>query len=101
MSKIKLFLVVIAMTLSFGSFNANAACSDCVPIGVGPADDIIEYGSFSAKVRWVNVQVGPDGRTYTYSYLTLTGTTLAYCQQQVNAVMGNGNVSVVQPCQAD
>ncbi len=101
MSKTKLFLMALAMTFSFGTFTANAACTGCTPIGIGPGDDIIEFGSFSATVRWVNPHEGPDGRYYTYSYLTLTGTTMAYCQQQVNAVMGNGNVSVVSPCQAD
>ncbi|MCX7553637.1 hypothetical protein OS175_07080 [Marinicella sp. S1101] len=103
MSKTKLFLMAFAMTLSFATFTADAACTGCTPIGigVGPDDDIIEFGSFSATVRWVNPHEGPDGRYYTYSYLTLTGTTMAYCQQQVSAVMGNGNVSVVSPCQAD
>lgn len=102
MNKTKVFLAAFTLSLLFGSFTASAACSTCVPVGgLGPDDDIIEFGSFSAKVRWTNPHQGPDGRYYTYSYTTLTGTTMAYCQQQLNAVLANPNVSVVQYCQAD
>ena len=101
MIKTKLFMLAFAMSLVFGSFTASALCTGCTVIGVGPGDDIIEYGSFSARVRWTNPHYGPDGRYYTYSYSTVTGTTMAYCQQQLNAVMANPNVSVVQYCQAD
>lgn len=102
MMKTKLFIVAFAMSLMFGTFSAQALCPGCTGgVVVGPDDDIIEFGSFSVRVKWVDPHYGPDGRYYTYSYLTLTGTTMAYCQQQVNAVMAGGNVTVVQPCQAD
>lgn len=103
MNKAKLFLMAFAMTMVFGSFSANALCTECTGagVGVGPGDDIIVYGSFSATVRSIDPHYGPDGRYLTYSYYTVTGSTMAYCQQQLNAVMANPNVYVVYPCQAD
>jgi len=101
MSKAKLFLVVFTMCLFLGSFNANAMCPGCTSVVEEKGDDIIVYGSFSARVKWIDVHYGPDGRLFTYSYLTLTGTTMAYCQQQLNAVLASPGVSVVQACQAD
>lgn len=102
MMKTKLFIVAFAMSLMFGTFSAQALCPGCTGgVIAEPGDDIIEFGSFSARVKWVDPHYGPDGRYYTYRYLTLNGTTMAYCQQQVNAVMAGGNMTVVQPCQAD
>lgn len=55
-----------------------------------------------ASFNWVGIYKfiqphnGPDGRHYTFTYVTVTGTTQAYCQQQIPT---NGNVIVVQWCQ--
>lgn len=99
MIKAKLFMAAFAMSLLFGSFSANALCTGCTWEPIGDFD--IVYGSFSATVRWVDPHEGPDGRYFTYRYSTLTGNTMASCQQQLSSVLASPGVSVVSGCQAD
>ena len=56
------------------------------------------FGTFNATVRYTDPHRGPDGRYLTFSYLELTATTMEYCQNQLAAVLTNGNVSVVTAC---
>ncbi len=62
-----------------------------VPKDPGPTP----FGNWVGVYKFIQPHTGPDGRYYTYTYVTVTGTTQAYCQQQIPT---SGNVSVVQSC---
>jgi len=84
-----------------GAVSAQAACNGCV--GTGPADlDIDDARSYSAVVKYRTWYINSNGHhTSQVNFLTLTGSTMAYCQQQLNAVTNSPGVTVVQYCQAD
>lgn len=57
-------------------------------------------GPWEARVRWVDVHTDPrSGMTYTFTYMTITGSTQQSCEQQLQAVIASPGVTVVQPCQ--
>lgn len=100
-SKIKTGLFVLSMLL--GAVSAQAACSGC-GIGIGVGDDDLDdpFATYSAVVKqyiWYNNSQGL--RTGYWRYTTLTGSTLAYCQQQLSAVLGSPGTILVQFCQKD
>lgn len=100
----KLSLIKAAVftgSLLLGAVSAQAACTGCV--GTGPVDiDRDDIRSYSAVVKYRIWFYNSSGQyTSQVQYLTLTGTTLAYCQQQLSAVLNSPGVSVVQYCQAD
>ena len=98
-SKFSVLLFVISMIL--GASSAQAACNGCV--FTGPIDiDRDPVYSYSAVVKyriWVTNSAGQQ--TSQLQFLTLTGSTMAYCQQQLAAVTASPGVTVVQYCQAD
>jgi hypothetical protein len=88
-------------SLLLGAVSAQAACNGCV--GTGPVDlDLDDIRSYSAVVKYRVWYTNSNGQhTSRLEFLTLTGSTMAYCQQQLNAVLNSPGVSVVQHCQAD
>lgn len=79
---------------------ASAAAATAFAVDVnGPS---VPKDPAPATFNWVGIYKfiqphnGPDGRHYTFTYVTVTGTTQAYCQQQIP---NNGNVIIVQWCQ--
>lgn len=56
-----------------------------------------DFGYFEGRVKQINPHNGPDGRHFTWSYHTVQGTTMAYCQQQLTTWVQNGGV-VVEDC---
>ncbi len=55
--------------------------------------------TYSATVKYTTWGYNSSGQyTSTVNYLTLTGTTMAYCQQQLNSVTNSPGVTVVQYC---
>ena len=99
-SKFTLALFVISMLL--GGAAAQAACSTCVatgPVDFEPDDPRATYSAVVKYTTWAHNSSGQW--THTVNYLTLTGSTMAYCQQQLSAAMGTPGTSVVQHCQID
>ncbi len=101
MKKSKLSVLLFTLSLLLGAVSAQAACTGCV--ATGPVDiDRDDIRSYSAVVKYRIWVTTPSGtQTSQLQFLTLTGTTMAYCQQQLNAVTNSPNVTVVQFCQAD
>lgn len=68
--------------------------------GVVKSPDPVQpvFGTFKAEVKYVDPHYGPDGRYMTYSYSELTASSMEYCQNQLSAVLANGNVQVVTWC---
>lgn len=62
----------------------------------GPVQPV--FGTFNAEVKYISPHYGPGGRYLTYSHVELTGSTMEYCQNQLSAVLANGNVQVVTWC---
>ncbi len=90
----KLLVLVAFLTCLMGSAMA-------VPFGhVAKIRDPDPVGStYSATVKYTTWGTNGSGQyTSTVNYLTLTGTTMAYCQQQLNSVMASPGVTVVQFC---
>ena len=101
MIKTKLFITAFALSLLFGSFSADARCTGCTTVGV-----VVDFDdprtTYSAIVTYITWYTNAQGQhVHQVNYLTLTGTTMAYCQQQLNAVMASPGTSVVQFCQID
>ena len=93
----KKIILVIALSSVIGSVLA-------VPVGyIGKKIDRDPVGStYSAQVKYTTWGYNSNGQyVSTLNFLTLTGTTMAYCQQQLSAVMASPGVSVVQFCQID
>jgi hypothetical protein len=93
---------VFAGSLLLGAVSAQAACSTCVATGpiIWEPDD--PFATYSAVVKQRLWHQNSSGQWTSYdNYTTLTGDTMAYCQQQLNAVMGCPGVTVVQFCQKD
>ena len=101
MNKSKTSILLFTLSLLLGSLTANAACTGCVY--VGPIDDDIDHlATYSAVVRYTTWHTNEHGQSYSrVNFLTLTGTSMAYCQQQLSAVMNSPGTSVVQFCQKD
>ncbi len=104
MIKSKIKTGLFTMSLLLGAVSAQAACTGCVGIGIGVGDDDFDdpFATYSAVVSyriWYTNSAGQ--RTSRLNFLTLTGTTLAYCQQQLSAVTNSPGVTVVQFCQKD
>ncbi len=98
-SKFSVLLFVTSLLLSASA--AQAACTGCTPIGPVDIDRDPVY-SYSAVVSYRTWYTNASGQhTSQINYLTLTGTTMAYCQQQLAAVTASPGVTVVQFCQAD
>lgn len=101
-SKITWLLFVACLFLGFTS--AQAACTGCTPIGIGVGDDDFDdpTATYSAIVTYITWHTNAQGQRYhRVNYLTLTGSSMTYCQQQLNSVTASPNVSVVQYCQKD
>ncbi|WP_223789439.1 hypothetical protein [Marinicella meishanensis] len=88
-------------SLLLGAVSAQAACNGCV--GTGPVDlDLDDIRSYSAVVKYRVWFYNSNGQyTSQVQFLTLTGSTMAYCQQQLASVTNSPGVTVVQYCQAD
>ena len=95
--------LLFATSLLFGAVSAQAACSGCTAVGISGPDDLDDpFATYSAKVSYITWHTNHLGQTFhRVNFLTLTGSTMAYCQQQLNAVMASPGVSVVQYCQKD
>lgn len=77
--------------------------SQSLAVPVGHVGGIIvddPRGTYTGTVRSVNPHTGPDGRYYTYSYYSVTASTLSSCQQQLNAMAANPNTYIYQSCMA-
>ena len=74
-----------------------AATATAATIGTGVPKDPgpTPFGNWVGVYKFIQPHTGPDGRHHTYTYVTVTGTTQAYCQQQIPT---SGNVTVVQWC---
>ncbi|MBC3872459.1 hypothetical protein [Undibacterium flavidum] len=85
---------LLGALLSVAALSAVAANTNGtgVPKDPGP----VPFGNWVGVYKFIQPHYGPDGRYYTFTYVTVTGTTQAYCQQQIPT---NGNVIVVQSCQ--
>ncbi len=95
---------LFALSLLLGAVSAQAACNGCAPIGVGVGDDDFDdpYATYSAVVKQYIWYTNSSGqRTGYWNYTTLTGTTMAYCQQQLSAVLGSPGTMLVQFCEKD
>jgi|GEM_PF-2136743 len=104
MKNSKITLLLFLASLFLGITTAQAACTGCTPIGIGVGDDDLDdpYATYSAVVTYITWHTNAQGRRYhQVNYLTVTGSTMAYCQQQLNAVTASPGVSVVQYCQQD
>ena len=77
-----------------------AGVAVAAPIGwTGPKNPEPEpRGPWEARIRYLDPHKGPGGVYYTYSFMTVTGATQAYCQQQVQSILAGGNATVVQDC---
>lgn len=73
----------------------SAAPINWQPADPGPREP--DFGHFEGRVRQINPHMGPGGMYYTFSYHTVSGTTMAYCQQQLTIWVQNGG-SVVEDC---
>jgi ABC-type sugar transport system substrate-binding protein len=101
MTRVKLFAAVLALCLLAGSWTAEARCNGC-SVGVIIIEPDDPFATYSAVVRSLQWRQNEQGQNTSYwQYTTLTGTTMAYCQQQLNAVLASPNVYVVQFCQQD
>ena len=92
-----LFFTFAAITLSVGSFSAQAMCTGCTY--VGPVDVDLDYlYHWEARVKY-QVWYTNASRQHTmrWDYLTLSGTTQTYCQNQLSSVVASG-ATVVQYC---
>lgn len=95
-SKISTFLFTLSLLL--GALSAQAACSGCV-VGVIKEDIIEPNATYSAIVSYTTWHTNEYGQTvHQVNFLTLTGSTMAYCQQQFNAVMNSPGTTAVQFC---
>ncbi len=102
MIKSKATLLLFTISMLLGAFSANAICSGCVFVGPADPDFDDPAATYSAVVKQLIWYTNENGQQTTrWNYTTLTGRTLAYCQQQVSAVMASPNVSIVQFCQKD
>ena len=104
MNKSTMTLLLFLASLFLGITSAQAACTGCTPIGIGVGDDDFDdpYATYSAVVTYITWHTNAQGQRYhRVNYLTLTGSTMVYCQQQLNAVMASPGTSVVQYCQQD
>lgn len=95
--------ILFTFSLLLGAASAQAACTGCTAVGVGRDDDFDDpSATYSAEVSYITWYTNENGqRTHRVNFLTLTGSTMAYCQQQLNAVLASPGVSVVQFCQKD
>ena len=95
--------LLFATSLLFGAVSAQAACSGCTAVGIAGPDDLDDpFATYSAEVKYITWHTNQHGQmVHRVNFLTLTGSTMAYCQQQLNAVLASPGVSVVQYCQKD
>jgi hypothetical protein len=101
--KFNIKTLLFTISLLFGAVSAQAACTGCTAVGVSGPDDLDDpFATYSAVVSYITWHTNAQGRRYhQVNYLTLTGSTMAYCQQQLSAVTNSPGVSVVQFCQKD
>jgi len=101
MIKSKISILLFALSMLLGAVSANAACSGCVLIGP-VEEDFDPFATYSAIVTYITWHTNENGQhVHRVNYLTLTGSTMPYCQQQLTAVMNSPGTSVVQFCQKD
>lgn len=101
MLKTKVLMAAVGASMLMGSFTANALCNGCVATGPIDVDLDDPRTTYSAVVKYRTWHSTGSGQTSQINYLTLTGSTMAYCQQQLSAVLNSPGVTVVQFCQAD
>lgn len=102
MIKSKFTLVLFVISMLLGGAAAQAACSTCVPTGPIEWEPDDPWATYSATVSYITWSYNRYGQyVHTVNYLTLTGDTMAYCQQQLSAATASPGVSVVQFCQKD
>lgn len=100
--KFNIKTLLFTISLLFGAASAQAACTGCTPIGPLDPDLDDPFATYSAVVSYITWHTNAQGRRYhQVNYLTLTGSTMAYCQQQLSAATNSPGVSVVQFCQKD
>ncbi len=101
MIRSKISMILFTMSMLLGAFSANAICTGCV--SVGPVeDDFDPAATYSAVVSYITWYTNENGQhTHRVNFLTLTGTTMAYCQQQLSAVMNSPGTTIVQFCHKD
>ena len=100
MLRIKVLMAVFGVTMLLGTFTANALCTGCVSVQRHDFDD--PWTTYSGVVTYITWYTNEHGQhTHRVNYLTLTGDTMAYCQQQVNAALATPGTSLHQHCQAD
>lgn len=94
----KKFIIAAVAALALGG--VGLACATTIGGGgvkdPGPVQPA--FGTFNATVKYTDPHSSPDGRYLTFSYLELTATTMEYCQNQLAAVLANGNASIVSWC---
>jgi hypothetical protein len=103
MKKISLIkAAVFTGSLLLGTVSAQAACSTCRPTGPVDWEPDDLFTTYSAVVKQIIQYQNAQGQWTSYwNYTTLTGTTQAYCEQQLSAALTNPNVIVVQFCEAN
>lgn len=77
----KMSLVVASIFAAAGLAASAYAINPNGPVvkDPGPAP----FGNWVGEYKYVSPHTGPDGRYYTYQYVQVSGTTQAYCQQQI------------------
>jgi len=90
--------LLIMSALLIGTISQSLA----VPVGhVGGIIVDDPRGSYTGIVRSVDPHAGPNGHMYyTYRYYTVTASTMASCQQQLNAMAASPNAYIYQHCYA-
>lgn len=86
-----LAVAACALTASAFAINVNGPG---VPKDPGPQP----RGPWVAQYKYLNPHTGPDGRYFTFTYVTITGSTQVYCEQQLNTAAQQMNVTVTQYC---
>lgn len=56
------------------------------------------FGTFNARVKYIDPHWGSDGRYLTFTYLDVTGSRMEYCENQLSAIYAGGNVVVITYC---
>jgi hypothetical protein len=99
----KPFLTLATAAAVLLGFSVMSAPATAVPVGwTGPVkEDPQPLGPWEARVRWLqggyyDSPMGPI--YYQYTYMTITGSTQQYCQNQLASVAASGNVQVVEFC---
>lgn len=77
----KLSLVAASLATVVGLATSASAINPNGPVVKDPGPSPI--GNWVGEYKYVSPFWGPDGRYYTYKYVQVSGTTQAYCQQQI------------------